>query len=342
MGAAFDVRNRHAGVQMDGQAHPLRVDLVGNVQFEHRRIGGQLFDFPLTVSSLAILGRRSAGSARLRVPVLDAAFGRGLTRRDARALGLIAWPHHQRNDQFVGAVQPGHGLGVGQRHLDRQAGHQVGDVLGEHVRAVLAEQGGAPALALGFLEGGAGFLDPLNPGLNPLVADFHGHGVDGGGFVEREQIGGVHRPVQGIGEGLGDRDPRHVALHVGVDVGLEQRQGHGLAVHLGFDASAQIVGNGGQRVGQGQPGQNADENKLDGLHGLILQGSKLHGRELRKGWGRGQIQRPPHRDIESCRRFRRPFPGRDPLDHPPGHAGRLQPSPHRLGDVGGPLPRSET
>ena len=260
------MRNRHAGVEMNDQTDPLRVDLFGDVQFKHRRIGGQLFDFPLAVGGLAILGRRAAGSPRLGVPVLDAAARRGLARRDARALGLIARPHHQRDHQFVGAVQPGHGLGVFQRHLDRQTRHQVGDVLGEHIGAVLAEQRGAAALALGFLEGGAGFLDALNFGLNALVADFHRHGVDGGGFVEREQIGRVHRLIQGIGEGLGHRHQRHVALHVGVDVGLEQRQGHGFAVHLGFDASAQIVGDDGQRAGPWQPGQEGDQEKWDVLH----------------------------------------------------------------------------
>jgi hypothetical protein len=56
---------------------------------------------------------------------------------------------------------------------------------------MLAQQRGAAAFALGFLEGGAGFLNALNFGLNPLIAHFHGHGVDGGGFIEWKQIGGV-------------------------------------------------------------------------------------------------------------------------------------------------------
>ena len=119
---------------------------------------------------------------------------------------------------------------------------------------MLAEQRGAAALAFGFFERGARFLNALNFGLNALVADFHGHGVDGGGFVEWEQIGRMDRLVQGIGEGLRHRHSRHVALHVGVNVGLKQRQGDGLAVYPRFDAPAQIVGNDGQRAGQRQPG----------------------------------------------------------------------------------------
>ena len=142
---------------------------------------------------------------------------------NARPLRLIARPHHQRDDQFIAAIQPGHGLGVFQRDFDRQSRHQIGDVLSEHVGAMLTEQGGAAALAFGFFEGGAGGFNALNFGLNPLVAHFHSHGVDGGGFVERKQIGGVNRLIERIGESLGHRHLRHVALHVGVNIGFQQR-----------------------------------------------------------------------------------------------------------------------
>ena len=91
----------------------------------------------------------------------------------------------------------------------------------------------------------------------------------------------MNRLIQGIGEGLGDRDLRDIALHVGVNIGLEQRQGHGLAVHPRFDASAQIIGNDGQGAGpRQQPAQQADKTKGETIHEVILQGSEFHGRKL--------------------------------------------------------------
>ncbi len=143
---------------------------------------------------------------------------------------------------------------------------------------MLGQQRRAAAFALRFFEGGAGLLNPLNLGLHPLVADLHRHGVDGGGFVERKQISRVDRSIERIGEGLGHGHGRQIALHVGVDVGLEQREGDGLAVHLGFDAPAQIVGNDGQRAAQGQTGQQADEQQSNFLHDAVLKKLGFRGR----------------------------------------------------------------
>ena len=57
VGATFQMGNRHAGVDMNHQSHPLRVNLFRDVQLKHRRVGGQLLDFPLAVGGLAIRRR---------------------------------------------------------------------------------------------------------------------------------------------------------------------------------------------------------------------------------------------------------------------------------------------
>ena len=192
--------------------------------------------------------------------------GRRKQRRHLRAVRLvegdIAWADHQRHHQLVAAVDAGHGLRVLEGDLDRVARHQVGDLLGEHVGAVLLQEGGGLALALALLERLARLLALADLGLDHLVAHLHGHGEHRRVLVEREEVFGVEGRRRGVHEGLRHRHGGEVALDVGDHVGLEAGEVDGLAPGVGRDAAGKALivrkdGRAGpsrnERQGQGGP-----------------------------------------------------------------------------------------
>ena len=118
------------------------------------------------------------------------------------------------------AVFEVHLVDVADFDFDFFARHDVGDMLGEDVGALLFEEGRGLTSGFGGFVDGAGFAAFFDVAFDDAIADFHAHSVNGSVFGEGEGVNGLNRLGGRVAEGLDDGDAGANASNVDVDGGL--------------------------------------------------------------------------------------------------------------------------
>jgi hypothetical protein len=181
----------------------------------------------------------------------EAGPGDGGGVRDLGGAGDVARADGDREEEAVAALLAAQRLDHVHLDLDGAAGRDVGDGLGEQVRPVLLEEGGALAGVAGVLVGLAGVGAGLHDAAELATVDADPVVVDGGVGGEREVVEGLEAIGERVVEHLDDGGLGHVADDDGVVPGLAQREAEpGVALLDGHAALGDVAG-GIDRLGVG-------------------------------------------------------------------------------------------
>ena len=152
---------------------------------------------------------------------------RQFRRHDRRAghhgAGDVPGPDHHREIERVPAVGRDQQLDVADLHGDLGVRLDVGDGLGEDVRAFLFQQARHVPLRAGSLVDLTCTLPLLDLADHDAVAHGDRHPVDRGAVAQRERVESLDLLRVGVAIGLCDGDAAHEARHTDVNVGVCQR-----------------------------------------------------------------------------------------------------------------------
>ena len=140
---------------------------------------------------------------------------------DRLRAGVVARGHGQRQAQAVTSGVRLQQFGVAEDDADGFTCADVGDRGAEQVGAFLLDQTGLLTVVPCLLVGLACLFALLNLAVDAALADFQGHGVNGGIFAGGQHIAALGKGATGIAEGLanlyfGDR-AADLHLHIGVE-----------------------------------------------------------------------------------------------------------------------------
>lgn len=224
----------HRALHLVGRDDPAQDEVaIGNLallaQANPHAIGRRPLDVDRMQRRGHVPDRHAGGDVRRDGQVVPGTRSLGRDRRaDAIGVGDTRRRHEARaddgrHDQLERALAKRQRLDVLDPDLHRRPRHEVGERLGEDVRALLVEKARHLTRLARGLVAPARLLAAVDLRLDHAVAGLHGHGVDGAALGEWKGVDRLHRIRERVAEHLRHGDARDEAAHRGGDVGAYQR-----------------------------------------------------------------------------------------------------------------------